>query len=102
CDALVAPTRYEAYGVGVHEALCCGLPAIVSATAGIAERYPEALRGLLLEDSESADAVAFALWRWRERASEIVSEVRPSSETLRGRNWDDMAREFVSLCDDFG
>ena len=30
CDALVAPTRYEAYGLGVHEALCSGLPAIVS------------------------------------------------------------------------
>src|SRR5436190_12266233 len=38
CDALVAPTRYEAYGLAVHEALCCGLPAIVSSSAGVAVR----------------------------------------------------------------
>jgi glycosyltransferase involved in cell wall biosynthesis len=37
-DLLVAPTRYEAYGLGVHEALCCGLPALVSGNAGVAER----------------------------------------------------------------
>ena len=39
-DALVSPTRYEAYGLAVQEALCCGLPAIVSAEAGVAERIP--------------------------------------------------------------
>ncbi len=54
CDALVAPTRYEAYGAGVHEALCCGLPALVTATAGVAERYPTALRPLLLSWTPTA------------------------------------------------
>ena len=43
-DALIAPTRYDSYGLGVHEALCCGLPALVSAGAGVAERYPERLK----------------------------------------------------------
>src|SRR5262249_56896294 len=47
-DALVAPTRYEAYGLGVHEALCCGLPAFVTATAGVAQRFPPELADLLL------------------------------------------------------
>ena len=52
CDALVAPTRYEAYGLGVQEALCSGLPALVSASAGVAERYPPALAELLLDDPD--------------------------------------------------
>ena len=30
CDLLVSPARYEPYGLNVHEALCCGLPALVS------------------------------------------------------------------------
>ena len=47
CDALVSPARYEAYGLNVHEAICCGLPALVSASAGVAERYPEVLTDLL-------------------------------------------------------
>ena len=37
CDALVSPTRYEAYGLAVHEALARGLPALVSRSAGIAD-----------------------------------------------------------------
>ena len=42
-DGLVHPARYEAYGLSVHEALCRGVPSIVSASAGIAERYPGGL-----------------------------------------------------------
>ena len=42
-DVLVHPARYEAYGLGVHEAICRGLPAIVSAAAGVAELYPAGL-----------------------------------------------------------
>jgi glycosyltransferase involved in cell wall biosynthesis len=99
CDALVAPSRYESYGLGVHEALCCGLPAFVSATAGVAERYPRALRGLLLEDPESPSAVAASLMQWRERSSEWRAEMRTFSEQLRARSWDDMARDMVALCD---
>jgi glycosyltransferase involved in cell wall biosynthesis len=99
CDALVAPSRYEPYGLGVHEALCCGLPAFVSATAGIAERYPRALRGLLLEDPENPSAIASSLMHWRDHLSEWRAEARPFSEQLRARSWDDMAREMVALCD---
>ena len=32
-DALVSPTRFEPYGQGVHEAICCGLPAFVTRCA---------------------------------------------------------------------
>jgi glycosyltransferase involved in cell wall biosynthesis len=99
CDALVAPTRYEAYGAGVHEALCCGLPALVSAAAGVAERYPDALRGLLLDDVESPGDVAASITRWRERASGWREAVAPFAEQLRARSWDDMARDFVAVCE---
>jgi len=99
CDALVAPSRYEAYGLGVHEALCTGLPAFVSATAGVAERYPHALRGLLLEDPESPTAVASSLMHWRDHSAAWRAEARTFSEQLRARSWDDMARDVVALCD---
>ena len=64
CDALVAPSRYEAYGLAAHEAICCGLPALVSARAGVAERYPAELSDLLLPDAEDADDLAARLERW--------------------------------------
>src|SRR4029078_13689650 len=40
-DLLVSPVRYEAYGLNVQEAICRGVPAMVSATAGVAERYTD-------------------------------------------------------------
>ena len=99
CDVLVSPVRYEAYGVGVHEALCCGLPALVTSTAGIAERYPASLRRLLIDDPNSVEALAAALWRWRDSAYDLRIEALAFSERLRARSWDDMARDIVALGD---
>jgi glycosyltransferase involved in cell wall biosynthesis len=36
-DAFLYPTRYDAFGMAVLEAMACGLPALVSADAGSAE-----------------------------------------------------------------
>ena len=94
-DCLVAPTRYEAYGLGVHEALCCGLPALVSATAGVAERYPPHLGDLLILDPENALDLAARLRRWREAIHQYSKMVSTLSEELRGYTWDDMASNIV-------
>jgi glycosyltransferase involved in cell wall biosynthesis len=102
CDVLVAPTRYESYGAGVHEALCCAVPALVTSTAGVAERYPDKLRPLLLEDPESADDLVSALLRWREGAAEWRMKVHELSVELRAWGWDDMAREITSICEGAG
>jgi glycosyltransferase involved in cell wall biosynthesis len=97
CDALVSPTRYEAYGLGVHEALCCGLPALVSASAGIAERYPAALSDLLIAEPLDASALADQLRRWRQRREHYRSLVTPLGDMLRRRSWEQMSAEIVEL-----
>jgi glycosyltransferase involved in cell wall biosynthesis len=99
CDALVAPSRYEPYGLAVHEALCRGLPALVPPTAGIAERYPVSLRGLILDDAQSSQAVTLALEGWRRNASSLQPELRAFADELRARSWDDVARDVVALSD---
>lgn len=96
-DALVSPTRYEAYGLGVHEALCVGLPALVSAGAGVAERYPAELNDLLIPDPDDAADLAARLRRWRDRRSDLRAGVATLSERLRGYRWADMARDMVAL-----
>jgi glycosyltransferase involved in cell wall biosynthesis len=98
CDALVAPTRYEAFGLGVAEALACGLPAVVSAGAGVAELYPEALRALLFEDVESSSELVMRLRGWREKKDELLPHVARLSEQVRGRSWDRMASDILELC----
>jgi glycosyltransferase involved in cell wall biosynthesis len=97
CDALVAPTRYEAYGLGVQEALCTGLPALVSASAGVAERYPSALTELLLDEPDSASALEASLRNWRRHHERLREAARELSVPLRQRTWQVMAEDVRAL-----
>jgi glycosyltransferase involved in cell wall biosynthesis len=96
CDLLVSPTRYEAYGLNVQEALCCGLPALVSASAGVAERYPPELHGLLLPDPDDATDLAARLRSWRNALAVYHTQVAPLGQTLRARTWDHCAADIVA------
>lgn len=100
CDALVAPTRYEAFGLGVAEALARGLPAIVSSRAGVAELYPEELHGLLIDDVDSASELAERLVRWREQSALLAAPVARLAARIRERSWDRMAEEILGHCKD--
>ncbi|HTA91789.1 MAG TPA: glycosyltransferase family 4 protein [Polyangiaceae bacterium] len=99
CDALVAPTRYEAYGLGVQEALCTGIPALVSASAGVAERYPSALSELLLDDPSNAAALEASLRNWRHHHERLLDATRHLGAQLRQRTWTTMAQDVQSLID---
>src|SRR4051812_24650575 len=96
-DLMVHPARYEAYGLAVHEAICSGVPAIVSACAGIAERFPTGLAPLLLDDPNSAADLCARLRQWRDAADDFKRQTRAFGATLRARSWDDMAREIADL-----
>jgi glycosyltransferase involved in cell wall biosynthesis len=96
CDALIAPSRYEAFGLAAQEALACGVPALVSRAAGVAERYPSALASLLIEDPADPAALQHALELWMPRREALAVDVRALSDVLRQRSWNDMARELVS------
>lgn len=96
-DLLIAPTRYEAYGLGVHEALCTGLPALVSRSAGVAERYPDVLKGLLIDDPNDVGELVRRLEGWRAREAELSPHVARLAETLRSQTWDGMSAAIVEL-----
>ena len=97
CDALVAPARYEAYGRAVQEALCCGLPAFVSRSAGVAEHYPLELEDLLIRDPENPGDLAARLRAWRKCVDGYRDAVAPLSQKLRAHTWDRMARQIVEI-----
>jgi glycosyltransferase involved in cell wall biosynthesis len=99
CDALVSPTRYEAYGLNVHEALCCGLPALVSRSAGVAERYPADLHDLLIPDPADPADLAARLRLWRDDRNRFLSAAAALSDSLRAYTWDDMAARFLGVVD---
>jgi glycosyltransferase involved in cell wall biosynthesis len=96
-DVLVHPARYEAYGLSVHEAICRGVPALVSSSAGVAERYPDDLRDLLIEDPDDPLELTERLTRWRADLERVRDRVQPLSDRLRSRTWDHMAAEITAL-----
>jgi glycosyltransferase involved in cell wall biosynthesis len=97
CDAMIAPSRYEPYGLAVHEALCCGLPAIVSANAGVAERYSKDLADLLIPDPEDAQDVAARISLWKTNPEFFRNAADTLSSTMRAYTWNDMAAKIVEL-----
>ncbi|HEX5724377.1 MAG TPA: glycosyltransferase family 4 protein, partial [Longimicrobiaceae bacterium] len=96
-DLLVSPTRYEAYGLAVQEALCCGLPALVSADAGVAERYPASLHPLLLADPDDAAELRDRLRDVLADPGRYRSAVLALSDELRAWSWDRMAARIVDI-----
>ncbi len=96
-DVFVHPARYEAYGLSVHEALCRGVPAIVSASAGVAEQYPAGAVGAPRPD------VPTTRTSWRHACSTGAPIRTPGarasagvSAALRARTWDAMAAEVAA------
>ncbi len=102
CDALVSPARYEAYGLAVHEALCSGLPAFVTADAGVAERYPADLQHLLLTNPEDPADLCARLLRWRGCIDQDRAGISELSQKLRSRTWDHACAEMVDLIEAVG
>ena len=96
-DVLVHPARYEAYGLSVHEALCRGVPAFVSASSGIAERYPPTLSELLIANPDDPVEIVERLTKWRADDERFACLIAPFSRQLRARSWDEMAQDIVNL-----
>jgi glycosyltransferase involved in cell wall biosynthesis len=94
-DLLVAPARYEPYGLGVHEALCSGTPAIASACSGVAEKYPAELRDLLLANPDDAGRLADGIVRWMADRVRYRGILQGVSQSLRSWTWDHMAEALV-------
>jgi glycosyltransferase involved in cell wall biosynthesis len=98
-DLLVSPARYEPYGLNVQEAFCRGVPALVSGSAGIAERYPEELTGLILPDPEDDRDLAARLLEWRAAMHEYRLRAETLGMLLRARSWKSMASDIVELAE---
>jgi glycosyltransferase involved in cell wall biosynthesis len=96
-DLLVSPTRYEAYGLNVHEAIASGVPAMVSASAGVAERYPGELRDMLLQEAEDSEDLIVRLLRWSRDPESVRQRFEAFGAVLRACTASDMARRIVEI-----
>jgi glycosyltransferase involved in cell wall biosynthesis len=96
-DLLVSPVRYESYGLNVQEAICRGVPAMVSASAGVAEQYEAEFRALLIPNPEDASDLVERLLAWRSNQEQWRARFQLFGDRLRSRTWRDTAADFVSI-----
>ncbi|MEN1680509.1 MAG: glycosyltransferase family 4 protein [Planctomycetota bacterium] len=99
-EGIVHPARYEAYGLGVHEAVCTGLPAIVTANCGVTERLRQkgvaSIDDIILPQAGDSKRLGEAIRQWRAELETWPERVRPVADRLRRYTWDDMASDFFA------
>jgi glycosyltransferase involved in cell wall biosynthesis len=98
-DIFVLPSRSEAFGVALLEAMAAGLPVIASRTGGPAELIEEGRNGLMFEPGNVADLAA-GIGRL---ASDLGLGNRlavQSEETARRFSIDRMTARYYGLYDD--
>ncbi|RLS24906.1 MAG: glycosyltransferase, partial [Planctomycetota bacterium] len=99
---LVSPTRYEAYGLNVHEALCRNIPVLVSMSAGVAERFPTPPDAdpvdMRFDDGICPDQLALRLEHWRDHQPQYAEKAEQAGSILRQHSWPERMAEWIS-CD---
>ena len=95
-DLLVSPVRYEAYGLAIQEALVAGVPALVSANAGITSILRPVLPQLIVPDEADAQAWAAVIDRSARDIETLKTAVAVLGASLSKRSWDEMAAEIVN------
>jgi glycosyltransferase involved in cell wall biosynthesis len=100
-DLLVSPVRYEAYGLNVQEAICRGVPAMVSGCAGVAERYPAEWADMVLPDPEDVDDLVRRLRLWRADLPGWRARFQRLAGPFRSHTWDKMAEQIVNCAEEY-
>ena len=93
-DLLVSPSRYEAYGLNVHESLCRNIPVLVSESSGVAERFPKSEGEDAFRMTLNGHNLAEKLIHWRNHMSKYAEKAAKAGEILREYSWD---RQMESL-----
>ena len=97
-DMFLLPTLYEPFGLVVLEAIATGIPALVSASAGVAELLHDGVDSLLLKDPTDADEIAGYLRLLidaPDMAQRLATDGRRTAERL---DWRIVADRLLKTC----
>ncbi len=96
-DLLVAPSRYEPYGLNIAEAISSGIPVVASRTSGACEAVSGELEDLLLVDPQSKEELVSKLELWRSASQKYRQAAVRASPLFRARSWEVMSKSIYSL-----
>lgn len=95
-SAFVLPSRVEAQGLTVLEAMAAGTPVVASRVGGVPETVESGVNGLLFEP-ESAPALAEAITDILDDASAAAARAQAGRITAEQRSWDRLTEQFLTV-----
>lgn len=96
-NVFVLPSVSESYSLSTQEAICCGIPAFVTGSAGIAECFPEQLSHFLIPDPKNEQDLVMRLKVWRNHIDNFAELVHPFAKQLAEFTWDTMAKRIIEI-----
>jgi len=97
-DICVVPSRYEAFGTVILEAMSAGKPIVASGRGGIPELVKPFVNGVLVEPDEAELSKALvALWKDNSLMGEMG---RRNSEKTRDFEWGKTAEQYLNVFKD--
>jgi glycosyltransferase involved in cell wall biosynthesis len=96
-DAYAGPSLQDSYGIPPAEAMACGLPVIVSASAGVAEITTHGVDGLILDDPTDSKALATMIRHLYEDETFRSRLGQRAVETARQYTWERNGLELAAI-----
>jgi glycosyltransferase involved in cell wall biosynthesis len=87
-DVYVSPSREDSFGLPVAEAMACGLPAITSAFAGVADYLRDGVDGFVLEDPHDVESLSRLIQLLYSDADIRTRMGSAAARTVLGWKWD--------------
>lgn len=98
-DVYVAPSLEDSFNLPALEAMACGLPVILSSSAGMSEYIQDGVNGLLLHNPQDAGELAGALRRLIADSPLSCTPGAKASQTAAFLSWDQPAEAiYAALC----
>jgi glycosyltransferase involved in cell wall biosynthesis len=96
-DIYAGPSLQDSYAIPPAEAMACGIPVIVSASAGVSEIVTNGVDGLILEDPTDANALATMIRRLYEDEAFRTGLGLRAAETARQYTWERNGQELAAI-----
>jgi glycosyltransferase involved in cell wall biosynthesis len=99
-DVYTGPSLQDAYAMPPAEAMACGLPVIVSASAGVSEIITDGTDGLILSDPKDAPALAAMIRRLSEDEAFRTRLGERAAVTTQKYTWERNGQELAAILED--
>ena len=96
-DLFLMPTFYEPFGLVILEAMACGLPCLVSRSAGASELMVEGASGSLIEDPANAAEISKKLELLLDDEKLRTRLGKGARKVAVRRSWDQVAEEYTTF-----